>query len=71
MAIHLEGQLVSSGFDEVSKTCSYTFEHEGKRWTVRVPLHELEKHGANAQRRRGHVTQLVTTAMQGPHDDAE
>lgn len=71
MTINLDGEIVATAFDPIAGTCSYTLERGGKRWTVSVPLQQLDAHGPvslTKQIRRNHVGGLLTQAMAGPAD---
>lgn len=68
MTIHPDTEIVASRFDRATQTCFYTLERQGKRWTVGIPLKELEQHGPNKQRRRDHLANRLQQAMRGPHD---
>lgn len=67
MTIALESQIVSSGFDKVSRTCFYTIEKNGERWTVHFPFDELNKK-TNKQLRRTHIANALQIAMRGNPD---
>jgi hypothetical protein len=66
--IALETELVASNYDPGTRTCSYTIARDGKRWTVKIPLADLDSYKANKQARRNHVSNLLEQAMRGPPD---
>lgn len=75
MTVHLEGEVVASRFDPITRTCSYTITRDGKRWTVSVPLEHLDnaaKPHAHApmakQARRDHLANVLKNAMNGAPD---
>jgi len=51
-------------------SCAYTIERNGKRWTVQVPLAQLDACGANKQARRDYLGNVLLAAMDGPPDGA-
>lgn len=70
MTIALESEIVGSAYDPATKTCTYTIERNGKRWTAAVPLHHLTAHkGGNAKMlRRNHVARVLETRINGEPD---
>ena len=68
MTINLDTEIVATAFDPASGTCAYTIARDGRRWTVRVSLAQLDGHGASKDARRAHLANLLTAAMQGPSD---
>jgi len=65
--IVLEDHVVASRFDPLTSECVYIVEHDGKRWTVRVPLAHLENHGSDVtgkMKRRAHLVDAINRAMQ-------
>jgi hypothetical protein len=68
MTINLDTEIVATAFDPASGTCAYTIARDGRRWTVRVPLAQLDGHGVSKEARRAHLANLLTAAMQGPSD---
>lgn len=71
MTINLDTEIVATAFDPATDTCAYTVARDGKRWTVRVPLAQLEAHGANKDARRAHLANVLTAAMHGAPDNEE
>lgn len=73
--INLDDQIVASTYDKAARTCSYTYEHtDGSRYTVTVPLADLEKVGPMPQAkmaRRQHLAQRVLTHIQSNPPDPE
>src|SRR6185312_4937082 len=67
-AIALESEIIATRYDPKTRTCFYTIQRDGKRWTAAVPVDHLEKHKGNRQNRRNHVAAVITNAMRGPHD---
>lgn len=65
MTIHLESEVVGSKFNPVARTCHYTIERDGHRWTADVSLDDLEKIKANKQARRELIANALQAAMQG------
>ena len=73
MSVNLDSEVVATAFDPATRTCSYTIERDGKRWTVPIPLHQLEQHGntvSGQQSRRTHLANLLEAAMRGKPDVA-
>jgi hypothetical protein len=70
MSLNLDTEIVATAYDPATETCTYTIARNGQRWTVRVPMAQLEGHGANKEARRAHLANLLTAAMQGLPDDA-
>jgi hypothetical protein len=68
MTIALESEIVMTAYDGKTRTCTYTIQRDGKRWTVKVPLAHLEAHKGHKPKRRHHVAKLLQGAMQGQHD---
>lgn len=67
-AINLDAQVVASAYDRRTRTCSYTYQHtDGSRYTLKVPLDELERLGttpANRDVRRKHLAQRIVHHIQ-------
>ena len=67
-AINLDDQIVASAYDKKARVCSYTYQHsDGSRYTVKVPLDELQKIGttpANRDVRRKHLAMKILNHMQ-------
>lgn len=75
-AINLDDQVVSTGYDAATRTCSYTYQHsDGSRYTVRIPLAELQNLGttpANRDQRRKHLaTRILTHIQTNPPDKTD
>ncbi len=62
--IVLEEHVVASRFDPLTGECVYVVQHDDKRWTVRVPLAHLEKHGGDQMKRRAHLVDVIGRAME-------
>lgn len=69
MTIHLDTEVVSTRFDPVTRTCFYTIERDGKRWTASIPEVELNKHGPNKIARRNMIAMALNNAMMGKPDN--
>jgi hypothetical protein len=69
--LSLDSQIVGSSFDQLSQTCTYTYQHsDGSRYTVRIPVSELDKAGPNRVNRRNHVGRMIVNHIQSsPPDD--
>jgi hypothetical protein len=65
--INLETELVGSSYNPSTRVCTYTIERDGSRWTVGVPLQNLNayKTANHKALRRQHVARVLHTAMQG------
>ena len=72
MTVNLDTEIVATttGIGTAGETCAYTIGRDGKRWTVRVPLAQLEAHGANEDARRAHLANVLTAVMQGAPDNS-
>ena len=73
MTIALESEIVATRFDPLGQACYYTIERDGKRWTVKIPLSDLDKHnGPNHKAlRRNYIATALQNAMRAaPDDDA-
>lgn len=70
MTIALESEIVANRFDEKERACYYTIERDGKRWTVKVPVADLDQHkGPNHKAlRRNYLATALQNAMNGPPD---
>lgn len=68
MTIAIESEIVASHFDPLEQVCYYTIQHNGERWTVKIPHSDLEKHKGNKQLRRNHVANALQSAMRGVPD---
>ena len=49
MPLNLDTEIVATAYDPSTDSCAYTIERNGKRWTVQVPLVQLDACGANKQ----------------------
>ena len=62
-AINLDAQIVSTAYDPIGRVCSYVYQHpDGARYTVHIPIDELEKIGttpANRDVRRKHLAMKI------------
>lgn len=67
-AIHPDSEVVATAFDPISGVCAYTIQRDGKRWTARIHVDELNKLGANKQARRTYLSNALKQAMIGPPD---
>ncbi len=70
MTLNLDSEIVATAYDPATDTCAYTLARNGQRWTVQVPLAQLEAHGANRDARRAHLANVLLAATQSPPDDA-
>lgn len=68
MTIHLDTEIVATHFDQVTQTCFYTIERDGKRWTASVPLADLNKLAANKTAKHALVANKLNVAMLGAPD---
>lgn len=72
-AINLDAQIVASAYDRKDRVCSYTYEHtDGSRYTIKIPLEELQKLGitpANRDVRRKHLAQRILNHIQTQKPD--
>lgn len=71
MTINLDTEIVATAFDPATNTCAYTIARGGRRWTVQVPLAQLDAHGASKDARRAHLANVLDAAMQGAPDDQD
>lgn len=73
--INPETQIVASSYDAQNRICSYTYQHsDGSRYTVSVPLADLEKFGmgvATRDQRRRHVAQKIVSHVQSNPPDGQ
>jgi hypothetical protein len=70
MPLNLDTEIVATSYDPSTDSCAYTIERNGKRWTVQVPLAQLDACGANKQARRDYLGNVLLAAMDGPPDGA-
>lgn len=71
MTINLDSEIVATRYDSATGECFYTIERGGKRWTARVHLDDLNKHGPVAtagSQRRNYLAGALEEAMRGPPD---
>jgi hypothetical protein len=75
--ISLEDHIVESRYDSLTGLCHYVVLHEGERYTVSVPLAELDKHppagrptDPGSRLRRAHLARLITERLKGEPDPA-
>jgi hypothetical protein len=66
-AIALETEIVGSRFDPQTRTCYYTIERNGQRWTAAIPADAFSKHKTK-QAKRNHLATALTMAMRGAPD---
>jgi hypothetical protein len=66
--INLEREIVSTGYDTTKRACIYTVARDDRRWTVSIPLDDLNQHGVNSAARRKHLGNILDQAMNGPAD---
>lgn len=66
--IGLDSEVVATRFDPPTRTCFYTIERGGKRWTAALHIDALQKAGANMALRRKMVAMALMQAMAGPAD---
>lgn len=66
-AVALETEVVGSRYDKTTRTCYYTIERNGSRWTVSLPIDQFAKHKSK-QLRRNYLANALTTAMRNPPD---
>lgn len=71
MTINLENEIVSTGYDPITRTCSYVIERGNRRWTVNIPEKDLNAHGSNKAVRRIQLGNVLTQAMTGKADGEE
>jgi hypothetical protein len=64
MTVNLEGEVVGSRFDPLARTCHYTIERDGQRFTADVSLDDLERLKGNKQARRNLIAGALQAAMQ-------
>lgn len=66
--IHPETQIVGSGYDALNRVCSYTYQHsDGSRYTVKIPIDELQKRGHTSiprEQRRRHLAMKIANHIQ-------
>lgn len=67
-AVHPDTEVVATTYDAPTGICTYTIQRDGKRWTARIPLSELDKFKANRQARRTYLANALQQAMVGPPD---
>jgi hypothetical protein len=66
--INLDAEIVATRYDPVSRTCFYTVQRDGCRWTVSIHEDDLNRHKGDKQKRRNHLGHLLQVAMQGKAD---
>lgn len=74
--IHPETQIVASRYDAANRICEYTYQHsDGSRYTMRIPIDDLERNGnaaATRQQRRQTLAQKIINHVQtNPPDHVE
>ena len=71
MNIDLDTEVITTRHDNVTNDCFYTIQRAGNRWTVKIPLADLGRHGENKGARRDHVINAFEIKMRGePHKAA-
>lgn len=68
MTIHLDSEIVATRFDQLSQSCAYTIERDGRRWTAAIPLAEFAKLGTNKIAKQNLLATALNNAMQGKPD---
>jgi hypothetical protein len=74
--IALDSEIVATRYDPFTRTCFYTIERNGKRWTATIPLKHFEDRGfimgaqhlPSRQQRRDYLASMLEQAMNGPPD---
>jgi hypothetical protein len=69
--IHPETEIVATRYDAGTRTCHYTIERDGKRWTASIPLGQFENMGfpgKGHEQRRNHLAAMLENAMRGKPD---
>ena len=74
--IHPETEVVATTYDAKTRTCHYTVQRDGKRWTAAIPLSQFEnmgyklgqQHIPSRQQRRDHLMAMLENAMRGKPD---
>ncbi len=70
-AINLDTQIVATSYDKQARVCSYTYQHsDGSRYTVRIPIDELNKHKPNKVAARNFVGRAILSHIQSNPPDA-
>ena len=70
MPLNLDTEIVATAYEPSTDSCAYRIERNGKRWTVQVPLAQLDACGANKQARRDYLGNVLLAAMDAPPDGA-
>lgn len=68
MTVNLDSDLVGTKFDAARQVNIYTARRGDRRWTVEVPLSELQPLMGNKTARRQKVENFINSAMSGPAD---
>jgi len=67
-AINLDDQIVATAYDAQARVCCYTYQHsDGSRYTIKVPLDDLNKVGpmpAKKLERRKHLATRILHHIQ-------
>lgn len=66
--INIDTEIVATSHDAATRMNAYTIERGGRRWTVGIHSDDLDRHGANPEKRRAHLANLLAAAMQGKAD---
>lgn len=67
MTIHLESHVIASHFDKTTRTCNYTIERGGQRYTASVHIDDLSKQ-PNKMAKRMFLANALEAATQGAPD---
>jgi len=71
-AINLDTQIVATSYDKLARTCSYTYQHsDGSRYTVTIPLDDLNKFKPNKVNARNFVGKTILNHIQTNPPDAQ
>jgi hypothetical protein len=70
-AINLDTQIVATSYDQLNRTCSYTYQHsDGSRYTVTIPIDDLNKFKPNKFNARNFVGKAILNHIQTNPPDA-
>ena len=67
MTIALDTEIVETRYDPKTRTCFYTIERGGKRWTAAIHADKLHAQ-KQKQLRRNYLANALEVAMRGPPD---
>lgn len=71
--INMDTEIVATMFNKVTNTVAYTVERDGERWTVNIPVKELDAIGPislTKKQRMDFVGRKLQQVMMGPGDPA-